>query len=345
MCVWKPNRRNLIKEILRSDFTDRKTACAYEAELITNCINDDLNQNYQIPGVCPYRVGMLTVKDVHGNKSVVSNKDPRYLSGELVALTAGMSVYTDVNGCIVYTNTNDNRVLSGELTHISKNKVVVKDKDNNYFSIDKSDPRYKNKELLPFNIGKSVMRNIDTGMYEYVDMLCDKTKYEGTTKGMVTVTDGNLFFNISVDEYSSTKYKTARSGKVTVKDAYGKLMTVKTDDPRLTSGELIAVTKNKVVVRDNNGNVFSVDRNDPRYVSGELIFNSVGKKHSEESREKMRLAKANYKGNNNPQFGTAWISNDDLKESRKVKMYDVLEYGWYHGKKYLSKKKNIFKNY
>jgi hypothetical protein len=26
-------------------------------------------------------------------------------------------------------------------------------------------------------------------------------------------------------------------------------------------------------------------------------------------------------------------------------MYDVLEYGWYHGKKYLSKKKNIFKNY
>lgn len=60
--------------------------------------------------------GNMTVKDTTGNTFNVSNKDPRFLSGELV--------------------------------HICKGKVPVRDKNGNTFQVDKNDPRYLSGELV-----------------------------------------------------------------------------------------------------------------------------------------------------------------------------------------------------
>lgn len=60
--------------------------------------------------------GNMTVKDALGNTFNTSNKDPRF--------------------------------LSGELTHICKGKVSVKDAVGNTFQVDKNDSRYLSEELV-----------------------------------------------------------------------------------------------------------------------------------------------------------------------------------------------------
>jgi len=48
--TWKPeNKSKIVKTILKSNFRKRETAIRYEAILIKEYINDDLNRNYHIP--------------------------------------------------------------------------------------------------------------------------------------------------------------------------------------------------------------------------------------------------------------------------------------------------------
>lgn len=49
MVSWQPNKNELVKTIIKSDFENRDTATEYEAELITEHINNSLNRNYHIP--------------------------------------------------------------------------------------------------------------------------------------------------------------------------------------------------------------------------------------------------------------------------------------------------------
>ena len=58
---------------------------------------------------------------------------------------------------------------------------------------------------------------------------------------------------------------------VSVVDLNGNTFSIKKDDPRYVSGELVSVNKNKITVKDKHGNVFHTTKDDPRYVSGELI--------------------------------------------------------------------------
>lgn len=57
----------------------------------------------------------------------------------------------------------------------------------------------------------------------------------------------------------------------------------------------------------------------------------TNKKHSLETREKMRAAKAGkYIGNNNPQFGTMWITNGI--DNKKIMRNDSIPIGWRKGR-------------
>jgi len=47
--TWKPNKKNLIKEILEEGFENREMALEKESELIRKYIDDPLNRNYYIP--------------------------------------------------------------------------------------------------------------------------------------------------------------------------------------------------------------------------------------------------------------------------------------------------------
>lgn len=59
------------------------------------------------------------------------------------------------------------------------------------------------------------------------------------------------------------------------------------------------------------------------------------KKHSEETKKKMG-GKSHQKGSGNSQFGSCWIHNEELKESKKVKKEELqiwLDEGWIKGRK------------
>jgi hypothetical protein len=49
MFTWKPNKKLLKKEIIKSDFNSREDAIVEESELIQNSIKNPLNKNFHIP--------------------------------------------------------------------------------------------------------------------------------------------------------------------------------------------------------------------------------------------------------------------------------------------------------
>ena len=68
------------------------------------------------------------------------------------------------------------------------------------------------------------------------------------------------------------------------------------------------------------------------YLEGKIKHdNFTGKKHSEETKRKMSLAKKNKGlGKNNSQFGTMWITNG--KDNKKIKRDEgIIPEGWYKG--------------
>lgn len=100
----------------------------------------------------------------------------------------------------------------------------------------------------------------------------DATIEESRLHFLYNVKDNPLYYNLS----NQTPTGFDVSGKVTVKDKYGKTLQVSIDDPRYLSGELYSISKNKLHVKDKNGKSYNVDLNDPRYLSGELIPFSTG---------------------------------------------------------------------
>lgn len=55
--TWKPNKENLQKTILKSDFENREDALLYEKEIVEENINHPLNRNYSIPNTGFYYGG------------------------------------------------------------------------------------------------------------------------------------------------------------------------------------------------------------------------------------------------------------------------------------------------
>lgn len=150
--------------------------------------------------------------------------------------------------------------------------VCVKDGKGNIFVVHCKDSRYISGELV------------------------------GVKKGMATVKDkdGNCFnINVNDPRYLSGELVGSTKGIITVKDKHGNKFSVSIDEPRYLSGELINISKGQVTVKDKDGNCFKVDKNDPRYLSGELKSNWYGRKHTEETkrkiRETIRLKKLNKK--------------------------------------------------
>ncbi len=150
---------------------------------------------------------------------------------------------------------------------------------------------------------------------------------------------------------------------ISVKDNEGNYLLVHNKDPRYLNGELVGVNKGKftaidddgnvfladtksdnvhginygkVTVKDKSGNFFLVDKNDERYLNGELTYVWKGKKHSAETKEKLKntLKKIGHqKGEKNSQFGTCWVTK--CGENKKIKKDVLEEYikdGWKKGR-------------
>ena len=63
------------------------------------------------------------------------------------------------------------------------------------------------------------------------------------------------------------------------------------------------------------------------------IGHFTSKNHSEETKEKMRQHKGKQKGNKNSQFGTCWVYNEELKQSKKINKNEQIPNGWKLGRK------------
>lgn len=95
--------------------------------------------------------------------------------------------------------------------------------------------------------------------------------------------------------------------------------------------------KNQVRVKDKYGNISIVSTDDPRYVSGELIHFTKGYKFTEEQKNHLKEShkkNGHQKGEKNSQFGKRWIHKEDIVI--KIKESDLQKYlddGWKLGMK------------
>ena len=65
--------------------------------------------------------------------------------------------------------------------------------------------------------------------------------------------------------------------------------------------------------------------------SGYIHKSFLGKKHKEESKQKIGLSNSTHqKGENNSQYGTCWITNGT--ENKKIKKTDILPENWWYGR-------------
>lgn len=95
--------------------------------------------------------------------------------------------------------------------------------------------------------------------------------------------------------------------------------------------------KNQVRVKDKYGNISIVSTDDPRYISGELIHFTKGYKFTEEQKNHLKEShkkNGHQKGEKNSQFGKRWIHKEDVVI--KINGSDLQKYlddGWKLGMK------------
>jgi hypothetical protein len=69
--VWKPNKSNLKKIIIKSDFKNRNDAILFESQIIEANINDPLNRNYHVPKNSKFsNLGFVTCYDTTTDKNL-----------------------------------------------------------------------------------------------------------------------------------------------------------------------------------------------------------------------------------------------------------------------------------
>jgi hypothetical protein len=228
----------------------------------------------------------------------------------------GMTTVRDADGNVLKVYLDDPRYLSGELTQVTKGTIPVINKNGKKLRVYLDDPRYLSGELIFNRVGQIPVR--------------DK--------------DGNTF---SVDKndprYLSGELKYVCVGQITVRDKDGNTFSVDKNDPRYLSGELKHNLNDTIVVKDRDGNRFIVSKNDHRYLSGELvgwakgrpgIKGMLGKKRTEEVKEKLRKKAKLRTGDKSSGFGRVYINNE--KVNKRVKKEEVaiwIENGWKIGRK------------
>lgn len=230
--------------------------------------------------------------------------------------------------------------------------------------------RYAYKKYGIENFTKEILKYFDTrkeaGNYEAEmvteQLVKDNNCYNCTvggdeinTCGMVSVYDTIEKINkvISQEEYHSniSKYVTPGNNKVA---AINKITGVSclVEKAEFYENRKIydAITEGMITVKDDYNNFYHISINDSRYLSGKLKPIWTDRKHTEESKRKMRTTKqitGGQRGEKNSQFGTCWITNGE--EDKKINKNDLnlfLENGWWKGRDVSSKNniKNKIKN-
>jgi hypothetical protein len=186
----------------------------------------------------------------------------------------------DENGNTFQTDINDPKYKSKELKGVSfgtKPGIEIKTGIRTNFSLD--DPRWITGEIQSMKKGKSHYKDNDGNSYFVDKKTAEKLGLKSFAKETVTVKDkdGNTF-SVKIDDprYISGELVGITKGMMSVKDKNGNGLVVSLNDQRLKTGELVPVNNKMVVAKDKNGNRFRITIDDPRYISGELVGVSAG---------------------------------------------------------------------
>lgn len=89
MRSWRPDKKKLIKTILKYDFKNRKDCILHERELIIKYRKDPLNKNAHIPPINYNTSGLGQYVDENGKTYKVFKNDELVLNGTLVGFHKG----------------------------------------------------------------------------------------------------------------------------------------------------------------------------------------------------------------------------------------------------------------
>ena len=110
MKTWNPNKSNLVKEILRDDFSSRDDLMKFENHIIQENINNPLNRNYHIPSIGFHKDGSTGM--LYKNRKILLEKAKQ--AGIDVKSKWGLDeqeeIYKKLNGITKNENTNSKEV-------------------------------------------------------------------------------------------------------------------------------------------------------------------------------------------------------------------------------------------
>lgn len=103
------------------------------------------------------------------------------------------------------------------------------------------------------------------------------------------------------------------------------------------------------ITNNINNNILQVNIDDPRYLSGELVPIWKGRKHKQETKDKVKKTlkeEINHQqGEKNSQYGTCWIhNNQENKKIKKDELQQWINIGWIKGRKIFDNKDRTKEN-
>lgn len=219
--IKKYGKSNFSKKILFT-FDNESDMWRKEAELVSEqfitrpdvynqCVGGGKPPN-------PWKCGELMVIDTFGKRFIVSNTDPRYISGELTHVGSRKGLIM-----VIHTLTGERKSVTIDQLDNMKSAgwqawaagfMRYKDQRNKSYYLPTNDQLINELSLVPWTKGKKVMK------------LDDQVVWVDSDK-------------VTPDMQSIKK------NCVSVRDSSGKNYSVRNDDPRYTSGELVAVNSGK----------------------------------------------------------------------------------------------------
>jgi len=211
------------------------------------------------------------------------------------------------------------------------------------------------------------IENFKKEILKYFNTKEEAYKYESEIVTENLIKDSNCY-NIVTGGKGSFPIECNDPNNIRVRDINGNCFVTTKDDPRWLNGELVGVTKgtatfknkitgefkqidiltvdkniwehistNMVNVKDSVGNIYCISVDDERYKSGELVPIWKNRKHSIESRNKLKKTHQliHYQqGEKNSQYGTCWIHNNiQNKKIKKEELNNYIQLGWIKGRK------------
>lgn len=305
--------KNFTKEILEFFYTPN--GLLTKESIIVNKEFLERNDVYNVSeGGWNNFKSMVAVKDNNGKICMIDTEVYKNNTNEYTALTKNKFPAL-VNGAFKQISVTDPEYLNGNIHHISYKKVSVIDKNGFTKQVSIDDPEYLNGNLKGVTYGFASVKD-EQGIVSIISIKDPRYKVSlfPVSKGCAPYIDseGNNYW-IKTDDprIASGELFSPCIGLVAAKDKEGNHVRVRKDDPRILSGELIGSTKGYVMARFKNGKRTSCSPSDPRILSGELIVSK------EEKQKTIKITKRK------------WMNKDYL--NRKILYEEVdfyLAFGW-----------------